>query len=141
MTVTAVSSVVESGAQGLPEGDDAPDFLNAVVRGTTDLTPRELLEACQAAEVDAGRPRDRPTESRTLDLDLIFYGERVSPGPGLVLPHPRWKERGFVLRPLLEVAPDWVDPVSGETVRSVCDRRAHLLSRVWVVESGEALRP
>jgi len=140
MTVTAISSVVESPAEGLPEGDDAPDFLNAVVRGRTALTSRELLDACHAAEAEAGRPRDRPTESRTLDVDLLFYGDRVCPGPGLILPHPRWKERGFVLRPLLEVAPEWTDPVSGETVKAVCDRRAHLLSGVWVVEPGEALR-
>ncbi|MDX1568081.1 MAG: 2-amino-4-hydroxy-6-hydroxymethyldihydropteridine diphosphokinase [Longimicrobiales bacterium] len=140
MTITDVSSVVESRAQGLPEGDEAPDFLNAVVRGRTDLGPGELLEVCHGAEADAGRPRNRPTESRTLDLDLLFYGDRVSRGSGVRLPHPRWKERGFVLRPLLEVAPEWVDPVTGESVRSICNRRARLLSGVRVVGSGSDLR-
>ncbi|MFP3947927.1 MAG: 2-amino-4-hydroxy-6-hydroxymethyldihydropteridine diphosphokinase [Longimicrobiales bacterium] len=140
MTITDVSSVVEGRAEGLPE-EEAPDFLNAVLRGRTDLGPGELLEACHAAEADAGRPPDRPAESRTLDVDILFFGDRVFRKEDLQVPHPRWKQRGFVLRPLLEVAPEWTDPVSGETVEAVCDRHGHLLSRVWVVAPGESLYP
>lgn len=140
MTVTELSSVVESRAEGLPEAEEAPDFLNAVVRGRTALDPADLLETFHDIEEEAGRPRGRPPGSRTLDLDLIFFEDRVARWEGLRLPHPRWKERGFVLRPLLEVASQWIDPVTGETVKAVCDRKAHLLSRVRVVESGKALQ-
>lgn len=70
-------------------------------------------------EREDGRVRPGPGAARTLDLDLIFYGDQRIAEPGLVVPHPRFRERLFVLEPLAELAPDWIDPVSGETVSAL----------------------
>ena len=104
---------------GLP---DAPIFLNEVVVGTTLLGPRALLEALLAIEAAAGRERPFVNAPRTLDLDLILYGDFVIDEPGLQVPHPRFRDRLFVLAPLAEVAGDWIDPVSGLTVEQLRDK-------------------
>ena len=104
---------------GLP---DAPVFLNEVVVGTTLLGPRALLEALLAIEAAAGRERPFVNAPRTLDLDLILYGDFVIDEPGLQVPHPRFRDRLFVLAPLAEVAGDWIDPVSGLTVEQLRDQ-------------------
>ena len=101
---------------------NSPRFLNEVVVGTTLLGPRSLLEALQAIEEAAGRERPFPNAPRTLDLDLILYGDFVIDEPGLRVPHPRFRDRAFVLQPLAEVAGDWVDPVSGHAVRELLDQ-------------------
>lgn len=108
--VEAVSSIYESAPAGYEE---QPDFLNAVVRGRTVLGPRELLALAQEVEEDEGRRRSFPNAPRTLDIDILFFGDRVMREPGLTLPHPRWRERDFVRVPLAEVAGDWKDPESG----------------------------
>ena len=84
--------------------------------GETALSPRALLDALLAIERERGRERPYPNAPRTLDLDLILFGDAVIDEPGLVVPHPRFRERRFVLEPLAEIAPDLVDPVSGLTV-------------------------
>jgi 2-amino-4-hydroxy-6-hydroxymethyldihydropteridine diphosphokinase len=91
-------------------------FLNAAATGTTSLSAGELLQ--QLLSIEAARGRERPYEGapRTLDLDLILYGEDVIDEPGLRVPHPRFRDRSFVLDPLSEIAPDWRDPVTGATV-------------------------
>lgn len=101
---------------------EQPRFLNGVVVGETSLPPRALLDALLAIERDRGRERPRPGAARTLDLDLIFYGSARVTEPDLVVPHPRFRERLFVLEPLAELAPDWVDPVSGASVRALLRR-------------------
>jgi len=101
---------------------DAPAYLNEVVVGSTLLAPRPLLEALQAIEIAAGRERPFLNAPRTLDLDLILYGDFVIDEPGLAVPHPRFRDRLFVLQPLAEVAGDWVDPVSGQSVQDLLDR-------------------
>jgi 2-amino-4-hydroxy-6-hydroxymethyldihydropteridine diphosphokinase len=98
---------------------NAPDFLNEVVVGSTLLGPRSLLEALHAIEEAAGRDRPFVNAPRTLDLDLILYGDFVIDEPGLRVPHPRFRARAFVLEPLAEVAGDWVDPVSGQSVQDL----------------------
>jgi 2-amino-4-hydroxy-6-hydroxymethyldihydropteridine diphosphokinase len=90
-----------------------PDFINAVAAAETTLTARALLEALLAAERRFGRRRDFPGAPRTLDLDLLLYGDRVIAEPGLVVPHPRMHERAFVLAPLAEIAPDVAIPGKG----------------------------
>ena len=94
---------------------EQPRFLNAVASGLTDLAPRPLLDEIHAIESALGR--DRSTEvrrgPRTLDVDLLLHGSLVSDDPDLTLPHPRIAERAFVLVPLLELAPELVDPRTG----------------------------
>ena len=91
-------------------------FLNAALVGETTLSARELLDALQAIEQERGRERPYANAPRTLDLDLILLGDVVLEEPGLRVPHPRFRERRFVLEPLAAVAPDLRDPVSGKTV-------------------------
>jgi len=100
---------------------DSPPFLNEVVVGSTLLSPRSLLEALHAIELAAGRERPFVNAPRTLDLDLILYGDFVIDEPGLQVPHPRFRDRLFVLQPLAEVARDWVDPVSGHAVSDLLE--------------------
>lgn len=96
--------------------DTQPRFLNAAVIGTTALSARDLLIALLDIERRFGRERPYPGAPRTLDLDLILYGDAVIDEPGLAVPHPRFRERAFVLAPLAEVAADWRDPVTRRTV-------------------------
>jgi 2-amino-4-hydroxy-6-hydroxymethyldihydropteridine diphosphokinase len=91
-------------------------YLNGAVTGETTLPARELLDALLGIERDAGRMRTAPLAPRTLDLDLILFGGETIDEPGLVVPHPRFRERLFVLEPLAEIAPGLVDPMTGATV-------------------------
>lgn len=93
-----------------------PMFLNAAAVGTTELSPRDLLGELLTIERVLGRERPYAGAPRTLDLDLILYDAAVIEEPGLVVPHSRFRERRFVLAPLAEVAPDWIDPVTGSSV-------------------------
>ena len=87
---------------------DQPDFVNACALVETALAPRALLDALLAVEKRHGRVRDVPNGPRTLDLDIVLYGDHVIDEPGLKVPHPRAHERMFVLTPLYEVWPDAV---------------------------------
>jgi 2-amino-4-hydroxy-6-hydroxymethyldihydropteridine diphosphokinase len=98
-----------------------PRFLNAAATGTTSLSAGELLQQLLVIEAACGRERPYAAAPRTLDLDLIFYGEDVIDEPGLRVPHPRFRDRAFVLDPLTEIAPDWRDPVTGATVVALAD--------------------
>lgn len=98
-----------------------PPFLNAAAVGRTGLPPRDLLDALLAIERECGRERPFPGAPRTLDLDLILYGDRELHEPGLDVPHPRFRDRRFVLEPLAAIAPGMVDPVTGRTVRQLLD--------------------
>jgi 2-amino-4-hydroxy-6-hydroxymethyldihydropteridine diphosphokinase len=100
-----------------------PSFLNGVVTGDTALDARALLAALLALERERGRERPHPGAARTLDLDLIFYGQDVIDEPDLRVPHPRFRDRSFVLTPLAEIAADWIDPESGLTVRELLARK------------------
>jgi 2-amino-4-hydroxy-6-hydroxymethyldihydropteridine diphosphokinase len=93
-----------------------PLYLNAAVVGDTALAPRALLDLLLDLERARGRTRPARRAPRTLDLDLIFYGDRVIDEPGLIVPHPEFHRRAFVLDPLAEIAPDWRDPRTGKTV-------------------------
>ena len=92
---------------------DQPDFINAVAQVETDLAPRALLVALLDIEHRHGRERSFRNAPRTLDLDLLLYGDAHFHEEGLTLPHPRMHERGFVLLPLLEIAPDATIPGRG----------------------------
>ncbi len=120
--VTAIGTFIEglresSWRSTAPVGvDPQPDFLNGIVTGQTVVSAREVLDRLLTIEQECGRVRPYPGAPRTLDLDLILYGDSVLDEPGLIVPHPRFRERRFVLEPLAEVAPDWVDPVTGKSV-------------------------
>jgi 2-amino-4-hydroxy-6-hydroxymethyldihydropteridine diphosphokinase len=101
-----------------------PRFLNAAAAGTTALGARALLDALQAIEREHGRTRPFAGAPRTLDLDLILFGDTIVDEPGLAVPHPRFRERLFVLEPLGEIAPDLLDPVTGLTIAELLQRLA-----------------
>lgn len=115
----AVSSFVETHPEGVIR---QPEYLNAAAVGRAKLSPRALLEALQSIERERGRERPFPGAARTLDLDLIIYGSEIVDVPGLTVPHPRFRQRRFVLEPLASIAPDLVDPVTGLTVRELLTR-------------------
>jgi 2-amino-4-hydroxy-6-hydroxymethyldihydropteridine diphosphokinase len=92
---------------------DQPDFINACALVETALAPRELLDGLFAIERAHHRIRNIPNGPRTLDLDIILYGDQVIDEPGLTIPHPRAHEREFVLKPLRDVWADFVIPASG----------------------------
>ena len=102
---------------------DQPRYLNGAVIGETTLPARALLGRLLELEGERGRTRPSAMAPRTLDLDLILYGDAVIREPGLQVPHPRFRERLFVLEPLAEIAPDWIDPETGEAI-SVLRQRA-----------------
>jgi 2-amino-4-hydroxy-6-hydroxymethyldihydropteridine diphosphokinase len=94
-----------------------PDFINAVAALDTGLEPHALLAALQALEQQAGRERPYRHAPRTLDLDLLCHGDRVLDTPDLTLPHPRMRQRAFVMLPLAEIAPQLVTPQQLAAVR------------------------
>lgn len=101
--LVAVSSLYASAPIG-PQ--DQPPFINAVALLHTSLSPLALLDALQALEQDAGRIRVRHWGERTLDLDILLFGQQVIDHPRLKVPHPFMRERRFVLEPLLEISPN-----------------------------------
>jgi 2-amino-4-hydroxy-6-hydroxymethyldihydropteridine diphosphokinase len=103
LALAAVSPVYETAPVG---GPPQPDYLNAVLIAATTLPARAVLDRCQGVETVFGRVRDQAWGPRTLDLDIIVYGDVVSDDPDLMLPHPRAHERAFVLAPWLDIDPD-----------------------------------
>lgn len=100
-TVTGQSSLFRSA----PLDADGDDYINAVVRIETGLSAQQLLHALQALEHTAGRERPYPNAPRTLDLDLLLYGEEIISSEALTVPHPRMMQRAFVVIPLLQIDP------------------------------------
>jgi 2-amino-4-hydroxy-6-hydroxymethyldihydropteridine diphosphokinase len=117
ISVVRGSSVYESKPMGMLE---QPDFLNMVVEVKTTHDPLTLLAACLAIEVRLGRERRERWGPRTIDLDVLAYEQRSWRDDHLVLPHPRMHERGFVLTPLAEIAPEF--QLNGESVRLLAAR-------------------
>jgi 2-amino-4-hydroxy-6-hydroxymethyldihydropteridine diphosphokinase len=118
--VVAVSAVYETAPVGPPP--QGP-YLNAALRATTRLAPGALLERLRHIEASRGRCRRRERwAARTLDLDLLFYGDERIDEVGLCVPHPRLHERAFVLEPLCDVAAAFVHPVLAETVADLARR-------------------
>jgi 2-amino-4-hydroxy-6-hydroxymethyldihydropteridine diphosphokinase len=107
-----------------------PDFLNAVAQLDTELAPGALLDRLQEIERRHGRDRPFPGAPRTLDLDLLLYGDRVLAGPRLTVPHPRMHERAFVLEPLTEIAPDIAIPGRGPARELLAACRGQSVERI-----------
>ncbi|CAN5826429.1 2-amino-4-hydroxy-6-hydroxymethyldihydropteridinediphosphokinase [soil metagenome] len=114
-----------------PQDATGADYLNAVVELRTQLAPRELLEALFRIEDAHGRDRPYRNAPRTLDLDLLLFGDTQLQTPVLTVPHPRLHERAFVLRPLAEIAPALLIPGRGEVcmlMTHVADQRVDKLA-------------
>ena len=118
-----------------PVGPPQPDYLNGCALLEVTLTPLELLERLLATEDRFARVRAERWGPRTLDLDLLLVGSHTLDTPRLQLPHPRLRERAFVLVPLVEIAPAWIDPITG---RSVAELAAALLDDGGVVRLEES---
>jgi len=113
---------------------DQPWFINGVVLCQTDLSPKGLLEVMHRIENDFGRERPIRWGPRTLDLDLLAFGDLQLDLPSLTIPHPRLHERRFVLEPLLEIEPDWVHPTLKVRARD-------LLKRITDDQSDQVAEP
>lgn len=116
-----LSSIIETAPVGAGLENDPP-YLNAVGVGESDLPAHELLTRLQSIEEAAGRTRPYAGAPRTLDLDLILAGDAVVDDGDLQVPHPRFRERRFVLEPLVELEPDVRDPLTGRTARDLLAR-------------------
>lgn len=110
----AVSQFLETEPVGV--GPEHGAFLNAAVVGRTQLSARLLLERLLEIEEERGRTRPYRGAPRTLDADLVLYGDQMIEEDGLSVPHKRFRERAFVLRPLAEIAPEMIDPVTQKTI-------------------------
>jgi 2-amino-4-hydroxy-6-hydroxymethyldihydropteridine diphosphokinase len=120
VNLVAVSSIYETPPLDVPSSQG--DFLNQVVVISTSLPPTRLLAHCQEVETVLGRPREHAVGApRTIDIDLISYGSLIHNSGQLVLPHPGYTRRKFVLVPLAEVLPDFRDPLTGHSIRQLLE--------------------
>jgi 2-amino-4-hydroxy-6-hydroxymethyldihydropteridine diphosphokinase len=108
--------------QTLPIGPPQPDYINGCALLEVQVTPQELLETLQDIEAQFGRDRQEHWGPRTLDLDLLLFDDLILDMPSLQIPHPRMRERAFVLVPLAEIAPNWIEPVSGKAIAQLVQR-------------------
>lgn len=115
LNILAWSAIYDTEPLGGPEGQDS--YLNAVLAGTSELSPSALLNLCQTVEGVCGRRREEPSGPRTLDVDILCYGDLILETDRLTLPHPRLHERRFVLVPLCDLAPDLVHPLLKKSMR------------------------
>ena len=113
ITLQACSSWYQTKAIGPPQ----PDYINGCALLQVNISPQELLETLLAIENSFGRVRtEQSWAARSLDLDLLLYDDLILDTPTLTIPHPRMRERAFVLVPLAEIAPNWIEPVSGRAI-------------------------
>jgi 2-amino-4-hydroxy-6-hydroxymethyldihydropteridine diphosphokinase len=122
-SIKKVSSIYRSHAVTL-DGQPAPEFLNAACSLRTSLLPHDLLHFMQDIELRLGRIRHRPWAPRTIDLDILTYGDRRIYGDKLTIPHPGIVEREFVLRPLADIDHGWCHPESGRNVMDLLEALA-----------------
>ena len=116
ISIKAVSSIYDT----KPVGNTLqPRFLNLVFEATTSLAPPDLLTFIKNIEKTMGRDLGPVNSPRPVDIDILFYGNQVIELPGLIIPHPRLAERAFVLVPMAEIAPGFVHPVTGKTIRQM----------------------
>lgn len=118
MEVKAKSQVYETPPWGF---EDQPKFLNQVIKTNTYLDPEPLLKHLKRLEVALGRKESFPNGPRLIDMDILFFDELVVNKPSIVIPHPRLQERGFVLLPLMEIAPNLVHPVTHKSIREMAE--------------------
>ena len=105
-----------------PVGPSQPDYINGCALLEGKLNPQELLKVLLKIEDQFGRVRQQRWGPRTLDLDLLLFEDLILETPELQIPHPRMTQRAFVLVPLVEIAPDWIEPVSGEMIAQLVEK-------------------
>ncbi|WP_420644594.1 2-amino-4-hydroxy-6-hydroxymethyldihydropteridine diphosphokinase [Candidatus Leptofilum sp.] len=127
LAITAVSPIYQTPPWGVT---DQPDFLNLCLAAQTNLSPNDLLTFIKNLEIELGREPAKRWGPRLIDIDLLFYANEIIETERLSIPHPHLPERAFVLRPLADIAPEFVHPVLGETI-------ATLAAKV----SDEGIRP
>lgn len=122
MVIQAVSSLYETepvGEGGQPLPHNQPFFLNLACQGKTNLAPNNLLTALKEIEASMGRLPSLRNAPRPIDIDILLYDNLQVSLPQLVIPHPRMRERAFVLIPLAEIAPFTIEPISGQTIQQM----------------------
>ena len=115
-------STYSSWYQTKPIGPSQPDYINGCALLEVELEPHQLLKTLLEIEQEFGRKRIQHWGPRTLDLDLILYENLVLDTPDLIIPHPRMRERAFVLVPLAEIAPNWIDPVTQNYILQLLEK-------------------
>ncbi len=116
--VSKVSSCFETEPVGFP---DQPWFINIAIELSTPLLPLDLLDLCINIEASCGRVRTFPNAPRTLDLDILLYGDVILNEENLTIPHPRLQDRKFVLKPLAQIAPELMHPVLKKSIRALLE--------------------
>jgi 2-amino-4-hydroxy-6-hydroxymethyldihydropteridine diphosphokinase len=119
-----------------PVGPPQPDYLNGCALLNTNLTPPELMQTLLQIETRLGRVRRERWGARTVDLDLLLFDDVILTAPELTIPHPRMRDRAFVMIPLMEIAPNWQDPVTGQSIAVL----AQALDRRDVQLSADSLK-
>ena len=134
-TIIAISKLYHTPALTIPNSPAQPDYWNAAIHVQTKLSPSALLAELHRIENQHGRKRIEHWGSRTLDLDLIAYEQVISIQPELKLPHPEAQSRLFVLQPLMDIAPLWVHPATGESLSTMI---TNLIDAGEQLHKGEA---
>jgi len=119
ITIKAQSSWYKTAPVG---GPSQPDYLNGAAILQVQLSPQKLLKTLLKIEQKFGRVRRERWAPRTLDLDLLLFDDLIIETPELEIPHPRMTQRAFVLVPLAEIAPDWIEPVTGESISQLAQK-------------------
>ena len=116
MKILQQSEIIETKPLG---NRKQPDFLNCILKTTTDLDPIELLQICLEIEKKLGRKRTQKWASRTIDIDILFYGDEIIQSDELTIPHPEIQNRKFVLNSLNEICPDFVHPIINKKISQI----------------------
>lgn len=119
MVITAVSPIYQTPPWGVT---DQPNFLNVCLAAQTDLSPDELLAFLKNLETELGRQPTKRWGPRLIDIDILFYANQLIETENMIVPHPRLAERAFVLRPLADIAPNFVHPALGETIADLSEK-------------------